>query len=219
MRRDFGKNLSVNLFIFLMKPPQLKPSSSLAPRRTWRTSSAVSAMESASSGAFSVVGIGASAGGLEAVTHLLKALPPDFGMAVVLIQHLDPTHESALSILLSRVTLMPVVEARHRLKVKPGHVYIIPPNKKMGISRGVLRVMARDADHRLPSAVDFFFHELAVDFGARAIGIILSGTGMDGTRGIQEIKSAGGVTFTQDESSAKYSGMPMARLKSRLWPI
>lgn len=131
-------------------------------------------------------------------------------MAVVLIQHLDPTHESALSILLSRTTLMPVVEARHRLKVKPGHVYIIPPNKKMGISRGVLRVMTRDADHRLPSAVDFFLHELAVDFGARAIGIILSGTGMDGTRGIQEIKSAGGVTFAQDESSAKYSGMPVS---------
>ena len=113
-------------------------------------------------------------------------------MAVVLIQHLDPTHESALSIVLSRATLMPVVEARQRLKVKPGHVYIIPPNKKMGISRGVLRVMARDADHRLPSAVDFFFHELAVDCGARAIGIILSGTGVDGTRGIRDIKLAGG---------------------------
>ena len=157
-----------------------------------------------------MVGIGASAGGLEAVTHFLKALPSDFGMAVVLIQHLDPTHESALSIVLSRATLMPVVEARQRLKVKPGHVYIIPPNKKMGISRGVLRVMARDADHRLPSAVDFFFHELAVDCGARAIGIILSGTGVDGTRGIRDIKLAGGVTFAQDESSAKYSGMPVS---------
>jgi two-component system CheB/CheR fusion protein len=147
---------------------------------------------------------------LEAVTHLLKALPPDFGMAVVLIQHLDPTHESAMAVLLSRATLMPVVEARHRLKVEPGHVYVIPPNKKMGISGGVLRVMARDADRRLPSAVDFFFHELAVDSGARAIGIILSGTGVDGTHGIQEIKSAGGVTFAQDESSAKCSGMPVS---------
>jgi PAS domain S-box-containing protein len=147
---------------------------------------------------------------LEAVTHLLKALPSDFGMAVVLIQHLDPTHESAMAVLLSRATLMPVVEARHRLKVEPGHVYIIPPNKKMGISRGVLRVMTRDTDHRLPSAVDFFFHELAVDSGVRAIGIILSGTGVDGTHGIQEIKSAGGVTFAQDESSAKYSGMPVS---------
>jgi two-component system CheB/CheR fusion protein len=157
---------------------------------------------------FPIVGIGASAGGLEAVTKLLQHLPADLGMGLVLVQHLDPTHESALATLLARATTMPVIEARNRLRVRPGHVYIIPPNKKIGISGGVLRLLPREERGDPHAPVDYFFRELAADQGSRAIGVVLSGTGQDGTEGIRAIKAADGITLVQDDQSARYAGMP-----------
>lgn len=167
-----------------------------------------SKMRHAQAAAFPVVGIGASAGGLEAVTQLLKHLPPDTGMGFVLVQHLDPTHESALTALLARTTPMTVSEARDGSVVKPDQVYVIPPNKKMGIEQGTLRLLPRGNGGEMHAPVDYFFRTLAADQGGRAIGIVLSGTGTDGTQGLEEIKAAGGITFVQSEDSAKYAGMP-----------
>jgi two-component system CheB/CheR fusion protein len=158
---------------------------------------------------FSVVGIGASAGGLEAMTQLLRDLPPNTGMAFVLVQHLDPTHESALSSLLARSTDMPVMEARNNVPLEPNHIYIIPPNKMMGISARHLKLYPRRGGGRheyMP--IDVFFRSLAEEEGSNAVGIILSGNGADGMRGLLGIKAAGGITFAQDERSAKYPGMP-----------
>ena len=154
-----------------------------------------------------VVGIGASAGGLEAVTQLLKPLPADTGLALVLVQHLDPTHESALTAILARTTAMTVAEAKHNMRLMPNRVYVIPPNKLMGISGGRLKLTARsDTDPLL--AIDHFFRTLAEEEGNRAIGVILSGNGSDGTQGLLAIKAAGGITFAQEEKTAKYPAMP-----------
>ncbi len=156
---------------------------------------------------FPIVGIGASAGGLEAVTQLLKTLPAHTGMAFVLVQHLDPTHESALTSLLSRLTKIPVTEAKHNATLQPDHLYVIPPNKLMGIAGGRLKLSPRrETDSHLP--VDLFFRSLAQEQGTRAIGVILSGNGSDGTQGCLAIKSAGGISIAQTEDSAKYPAMP-----------
>jgi two-component system, chemotaxis family, CheB/CheR fusion protein len=157
---------------------------------------------------FPIVGVGASAGGLEAFTQLLKHLPVDTGMGFVLVQHLDPAHESALTQLLSRVTSMPVREVTDKLRVKPNHVYVIPPNTCMGIAKGVLKLRPRQEQGRTPHhSVNFFFEALAQDQRERAIGVILSGTASDGTLGLEAIKAEGGISFAQDES-AKYDSMP-----------
>ena len=161
---------------------------------------------------FPIVGIGASAGGFEAFKQLLETLPADTGMAFVLVQHLDPTHESKLTELLSRATRLPVVEVRNRMPVKPDHVYVIPPNTSMVIADGHLKLSPRAAGggHILP--VDTFFRSLAEERGHKAVGVILSGTASDGAEGIRAIKLQGGITFAQDEKSAKYVGMPHAAM-------
>ncbi len=162
---------------------------------------------------FPIVGVGASAGGLAAFTRLLEHFPVDTGIALVLIQHLDPTHESRLGDLLSRVTKLPVTEATSGTRVSPDHVYVIPPNSNLAISGGVLRITPREGrGQHLP--LDFFLRSLAKDQGAGAIGVILSGTGSDGTLGLAEIKAAGGITFAQDKDSAKFDGMPSSALAS-----
>jgi two-component system, chemotaxis family, CheB/CheR fusion protein len=157
---------------------------------------------------FPVVGIGASAGGLDAFTHLLRALPNDTGMAFVFVQHLDPTHETVLANLLSKATRMPTREIKDGTVVQPDHLYVIPPNHSLTISGGVLRLGSRSSDRGRHLPIDTFLASLADDQGARAIGVILSGTGSDGAVGLRAIKSAGGVTFAQDERSAQHSGMP-----------
>ncbi|HTS18586.1 MAG TPA: chemotaxis protein CheB [Verrucomicrobiae bacterium] len=156
------------------------------------------------------MGIGASAGGLEAATQLLRHLPARTGMAYVLVQHLDPTHDSQLTELLSRVTALPVLEVRNRMTVRPNHVYVIPPNKGMVIVGRALKLTPRiqRQDHNLP--VDTFLKSLARDCGRKAAGVILSGTATDGAEGIRAIHAEGGITFAQDEKSAKYDGMPRA---------
>jgi len=154
-----------------------------------------------------VVGVGASAGGLEAFTLLLKQLPVDTGFGFVLVQHLDPQHESALSQLLARATAMPVREVTNNLRVEANHVYIIPPNTGLGIVRGVLKLQPRSQGRLAPRAIDFFFEALAKDQRERSIGVILSGTASDGTLGLEAIKAEGGLTFAQD-NSAKFDSMP-----------
>src|SRR5262245_48212471 len=156
----------------------------------------------------SIVGIGASAGGLEAFEKLLAALPSDSGMAFVLVQHLAPKHESILSELLSRSTMMPVIEVTEGITVRPNHVYVIPPNADMSIHDRVLHLSPLGPDRARRMPIDMFLRSLAEDQQGRAIGVILSGTASDGTIGLQAIKAMGGITFAQDQQSAKYSAMP-----------
>jgi len=155
---------------------------------------------------FPVVGIGASAGGFEAMSQLLRHLPKNSGMALVLVQHLDPTHESALTALLSRATTTRVTEAKHNVELERNCVYVIPPNKIMGIAGRKLKLLPRKDDR--VNSVNYFFRTLAEAEGSSSIGVVLSGNGSDGTAGLQEIKAAGGITFAQDEVTAKYPAMP-----------
>src|SRR5579864_3943840 len=161
---------------------------------------------------FPIVGVGASAGGLEAFRSLLQALPAKTGMAFVLVQHLDPEHESLLTRLLSNATRMPVTEVVEGVTVEPDHVYVIPPNKALGIHDGVLHLLVRKRQDPKHMPVDSFFHALAENEGSRAIGVILSGVASDGTLGLTAIKAAGGITFAQDSNSAKYDGMPRSAI-------
>jgi two-component system CheB/CheR fusion protein len=157
---------------------------------------------------FLVVAIGASAGGIEACTELMRNLPVDTGMAFVLVQHLDPKHHSILTELLSKETSMRVREVTDGMRLAPNHVFVIPPNATMSISDHTLQLSPRE-DHRgVHMSIDHFMRSLADEVGNRAIGIILSGSGTDGTLGMAEIQAQGGVTFAQDEATSKYDGMP-----------
>lgn len=163
---------------------------------------------------FPIVGIGASAGGLEAFSQLLSALPADVGMAFVFVSHLDPTHESAMTELLARQTIMPVHTVQDGMSVQANTVYVIPPNAEMTIAGSVLKLSRRKRG--VPSLpVDIFFRSLAAAHGKNSIGIILSGTASDGSLGITAIKNEGGITFAQDSKSAKYDGMPSSAVATR----
>ncbi|MEM1292393.1 MAG: CheR family methyltransferase [Cyanobacteria bacterium P01_H01_bin.162] len=157
---------------------------------------------------FPVVGVGASAGGLEAFTELLSHLPIDTGMAFVLIQHLDPNQPSALSEIMARATPMPVSVAADGLAVAPNQVYVIPPNQVMTITAGALRLRTRHSNEVINRVVDIFFASLAQERGNQAIAIVLSGNGDDGTLGIEAIKAAGGITMAQTAASAQSGSMP-----------
>ncbi len=163
--------------------------------------------------AFPVVGIGASAGGLEAFTRILKRLPPDTGMAFVLIQHLDPKHKSALAHILARETRMAVAEVADGMPVRSDHVYVIPPNASMRLTDGHFEIARRERSNRVPLPIDTFFRSLSALSARRAIfGVVLSGSGSDGTLGLEAIKGEGGVTFAQDEGSAKFPDMPRSAI-------
>ena len=163
---------------------------------------------------YPIVAIGASAGGLEAFSNLLRALPPDPGIALVFIPHLDPTHESAMVELLARTTRLPVLQAAEGMRVAVNTVYVLPPNSDMTIESGILHLVRRGAErgHHMP--IDTFFRSLAEDQSANAIGVILSGTANDGTLGLAAIKDNAGITFAQDTNSAKYDGMPTSAIGS-----
>src|SRR2546429_4434237 len=163
-------------------------------------------------GLFPSVGVGASAGGLEAFTKLLKALGPGSGMAYVLVQHLDPSHESALTELLAKATEMLVTQVTDATPVEPNHVYVIPPNVDMVISQGILRLTPRTETRGYHMPIDRFLRSLAEDQRSNAIGVILSGTASDGTLGLAAIKGEGGITFAQDAKSAKYDDMPRSAI-------
>lgn len=154
-----------------------------------------------------IVGVGASAGGLEALTQLLQNLPVDTGMAFVLVQHLDPEHESALTEILARTTSMTVLEVRDMVVVQANHVYVIPPGKTLSVKGGQLRLEPRKEASGAARSIDTFLESLAQEQQEGAIGVILSGTASDGTLGLEAIKAEGGVTFAQD-GSAKYDSMP-----------
>ncbi|WP_295392137.1 chemotaxis protein CheB [uncultured Thiodictyon sp.] len=155
-----------------------------------------------------VVGIGASAGGLEAYRRLVEHLPTDTGMAFVLVQHLDPQHRSLLAELIGSATRMPVAEATDGLAVEPNHLYTIPPNVTLGILHGRLQILERITERGRHLPVDDFLRSLAQDQGDQAIGVVLSGTASDGTAGLAAIKAAGGLTLVQDQESSAYWGMP-----------
>jgi len=162
---------------------------------------------------FPIVGIGASAGGLEAATALFKHLPIDTGFAFVLVQHLDPQHESALAQLLARATSLPVSEIKNDMRAQPNHVYVIPPNANLRLSKGVLRLQPRHKARTPYHPIDSFLESLAEDRHDRAFGVILSGTATDGTLGLEAIKGEGGITFAQDRS-ARYDSMPRSAIAS-----
>ncbi|GAC1516274.1 MAG: hypothetical protein NVS1B4_10430 [Gemmatimonadaceae bacterium] len=155
-----------------------------------------------------IVGIGASAGGLDAFTRLLQHVPPKSGLAYVLVQHLDPTHESALPAILGRASRIPVIQAADGMRIKADHVYVIPPNTTLTVTDGHLRLLPRKAGRGLHLPIDAFLCSLAETHGSGALGVILSGTGTDGTIGIEAIKEAGGITMAQDEATTRYPSMP-----------
>jgi len=161
---------------------------------------------------FPVVGIGASAGGLEAFRRLLGALPADTGMAYVLVQHLDPRHESILAGLLSEATPMAVAEVKGDVRLEPNRVYVIPPSHDIGIGGGLLKLVPRSGTGGAHMPVDYFLRTLAEAQGDRGIGVILSGTASDGTLGLKSIKAEGGITFAQEPDSAKFDGMPTSAI-------
>jgi two-component system, chemotaxis family, CheB/CheR fusion protein len=166
---------------------------------------------SSPSALFPIVGIGASAGGLEAFIELLSHLPMDSGMAFVLIQHLAPQHESMLTEVLSRATRLPVAEITEGVVPQADHVYIIPPNTNMAIARGTLHLIPRTPQRGQQMPIDHFLASMAEDRKDKAIGVILSGTASDGTLGLKAIKAEGGFTFAQDET-AKYDSMPKSAI-------
>ncbi|KAB0670446.1 PAS domain-containing protein [Oryzomonas sagensis] len=168
---------------------------------------------------FPIVAIGASAGGLEALTQFLEPTPPNSGLAFIVIQHLDPDHVGMLPELLQRTTKMEVVPVRDRMRVRPNCVYVIPPNREMSILHGVLHLFEAAEPRGLRLPIDHFFRSLADDCKERSIGVILSGMGSDGTLGLRAIKEKGGLALVQDPESAKFSGMPNSAISFGLADI
>jgi two-component system, chemotaxis family, CheB/CheR fusion protein len=163
--------------------------------------------ESSASLPFSVVGIGGSAGGLEAFTQLLKALPPDTGMAFVFVLHMGNRQKSVLSEIASRATRMPVSEVDQRAKVEPNHVYVISPGTNLVLEDGALVPSGRSEEHGSLKNIDNLFMSLATELGHQAIGVVLSGSASDGALGLEQIKGEGGITFAQD-GTAQHDSMP-----------
>lgn len=166
--------------------------------------------------AFPIVGIGASAGGLEALEQFLRHVPEGCGMAFVIVQHLDPTHKGIMPELLQRATKMEVFQVRDRMRVKPDCVYVIPPNKDMSILHGVLHLFDPIEPRGLRLPIDFFLRSLAEDRLERSIGVILSGMGSDGTMGLRAIKEKAGFALVQEPASAKFDSMPRSAIDAGL---
>ncbi len=163
---------------------------------------------------FPIVGVGASAGGLEALEQLFSNLPTDSGMGFVVVTHLDPSHKSMMSELLARVTRMHVVEAKDGMAVEPNRVHVIPPDRDMAIKNGVLRLSRFEEPRGLRMPIDFFFRSLAKDQFDGSLCIILSGSGTDGTMGLKAIHEAGGMSMVEDPTEAKYEGMPQSAIST-----
>ncbi|MFA5904459.1 MAG: CheR family methyltransferase [Desulfobacula sp.] len=168
------------------------------------------------SGRFPIIGMGASAGGLEAFESFFTAMPEDSGMAFVLISHLDPTHISILPELIQKKTRMKVHLIEDGVKIQPNRIFVIPPNKDLAILNGALHLMDLPHPRGFNLPIDNFFKSLAQDQGADAVGIILSGTGSDGSLGLKQIKGELGMVMVQDEDSAKYAGMPRSAFATGL---
>ncbi len=184
---------------FLPEPPQAMPNNGVAQTAD-----------------FLVVGIGASAGGLEACSKLLDGLSEEVGMAFILVQHLDPTHESLMVGLLARHTRMNVLQATDGMLIEPGHLYVIPPGTYLSVSKGCLHVSPPQARHGARLPFDYFLQTLALDVGARAACIILSGTGADGSIGLKAIKENGGLVIAQEPTESGFNGMPQNAIATNL---
>ena len=168
---------------------------------------------------FAVVGIGASAGGLEASRKLVSALPSNNGMAFILIQHLDPTHESMMVDLLAGHTSMTVRQATDGMPIEPDHLYVIPPGTYLAVGNGALHLSQPHARHGARLPFDYLLHSLAAECGARAICVILSGSGADGSLGVKSVKENGGIVIAQDPDEAGYDGMPRSAIMSVRWNL
>ncbi len=164
---------------------------------------------------FSIVAIGASAGGLEALRDLFSDLPVDTGLSFVVIQHLAPTHESLSVEILSRSTRMRVQEAKQNTRLLPNQVTVIPPNCNLNLHYGLLKIEPRSDSHGQFLPLNYFFQALAKEHSQNVIGVVLSGTGSDGTEGLLAIKAHGGVTFAQDPKSAKFAEMPRSAITAK----
>ena len=191
-----------------------KGASRLKPTRLTKARRTGAVAEVSPKTVFPAVCVGASAGGLEALSAFLKPLSPKTGMAFVVIQHLAPQHESALTQLLSRATSMPVREVSDGMVIQPNHVYVIPPNKSMTMRDSLLKLVPRDRANLLHHPIDEFLMALARERKTRAIGIILSGSGSDGTVGLKAIKEEGGLTFAQDPKTATWPAMPVSAISA-----
>ncbi len=176
--------------------------------------SAAGKPESSDKEKFPIVGIGASAGGLEALEQFFHNVPDNTGMAFVVIQHLDPNHAGIMPELLQRITSMKVIQVTERLIVKPNHLYVIPPNKSMSVLKGILHLFEPVESKGIRLPIDTFFHSLADDMHNRSIGIILSGMGSDGSLGVKAIKEQNGIVLVQDPVSAKFDGMPRSAIQA-----
>jgi len=163
-------------------------------------------------GRFPIVGIGASAGGLDACRKFVGALPAGNGMAFILVQHLDPTHESMMVDLLAGHTAMSVRQATDGMQIEPEHLYVIPPGTYLSVADGALHLSQPQARHGARLPFDFLLHSLATDVGPRAICVILSGTGADGSLGLKAVKEKGGLVVAQDPDEAGYDGMPRSAI-------
>jgi two-component system, chemotaxis family, CheB/CheR fusion protein len=165
---------------------------------------------------FPIVAVGASAGGLEAMERFFKGIPPESGMSFVVVQHLDPSHKSILAELVRRVTPMEVHETTDNIEIAQNSVYIIPPNRDMGILHGSLQLIEPVKPRGLRLPIDYFFRSFATDSEERSICVILSGTGTDGTLGLKAVKEIGGMVIVQEPESAKYDGMPRSAIGTGL---
>jgi len=183
------------------------------------TASLIAKTSDSDNNLFPIVGIGASAGGLEALEQFLSNVPDRSGMAYVVIQHLDPTHKGMLPELLQRISKMEVFQVKDRMIVKQNCVYVIPPNKTMSLIKGMLHLYkpTQERGQRLP--IDFFLHSLGEERKELGIALILSGMGSDGSLGIRTIKEKNGIVMVQDPGSAKFDSMPRNAIASVLVDI
>src|SRR3954470_23232911 len=160
---------------------------------------------------FEIVALAASAGGLNALTHVLSALPAEFPAALVVVQHLDPRHRSLLAEILSKRTFVPVKEACEGDRLEPGRAYIAPPNRHLLVNAGgVLTLTQTELVHFVRPSADLLFESVAAAYRERAIAVVLSGSGTDGAMGVKAIKKMGGTVIVQDQKSSQFGGMPDA---------
>lgn len=168
---------------------------------------------------FPIVGIGSSAGGLEALEAFLENMPPETGMGFVLVPHLAPHHKSIMPELLRKYTKMPVSHIEDGMRVEPNQVYVIPPNRDIVIMNGALQLLEPETQRGVRHPIDYFFRSLAQDQGEHAICIVLSGTGTEGTLGLKDIKGEGGLVIVQEPESASYDGMPRSAITTGMVDI
>ena len=197
-----------------VNPEQPKTQTPAAMKRDAPPARGVTVSRDATS--FPIVGIGASAGGLEALEQFFKTVPVDCGMAFVVVQHLDPTRKALMAELLQKSAALPVTEIKDRMKVEPNHIYVIPPNYDLSILHSVLHLLEMTAPRGLHLPIDSFFRALGLDQQENSIGVILSGMGSDGTLGLRAIKEKAGAVFVQAPASAKFDSMPRSAIDAGL---